>query len=81
MIVPADEHLPKHPKNISARVDASSGPRGQVKVQTTVVMPRPVARAVRKIAIAEKRSMSDVMSRACRFFLDATLPGWESQLP
>lgn len=72
-VVPAEEHLPKHPKHIATRVDAG----GEVKVQTTVVLPRQISRALRRIAIVEKRSMSDVMSQCCRYFLDRETPDWE----
>lgn len=67
-----DEPLPRNPARKSAR--------GMQKFQTSVSLPREIGLALREVARSGKRSMSDVVTESCAYWLDINVPDWRETI-
>jgi hypothetical protein len=61
-------HLTRQPKR--------KGARGVPKYQTSVIMPAEIGLALRDVARASDRSVSDIIADACAYWLDINHPEW-----
>jgi len=59
-----------------SRAPGRKASRKTPKFQSSVILPADAGRALREVARASDRSLSDVITDACLYWLDINVPEW-----